>query len=133
MVIVFQQYFSYIVVVSFIGGEKRSTQRKPPTCRKSLTNFIIYCCIEYTWGWVGFELTALVVINTDCTGSCKFNYHTITTPTSPVHLEDENNHTISTVLAPVLAQPVSSRIRIVHVKIAKSLEKLRWRLLVCEE
>jgi hypothetical protein len=36
----FQQYFSYIVAVSFIGGGNRSTQRKPPTCRKSLTNFI---------------------------------------------------------------------------------------------
>jgi len=32
-----QQYFSYIVVVSFIGGGNRSIQRKPPTCRKSLT------------------------------------------------------------------------------------------------
>jgi hypothetical protein len=30
----FQQYFSYIVAVSFGGGEK------PPTFRKSLTNFI---------------------------------------------------------------------------------------------
>jgi len=28
------------VVVSFIGGGNRSTWRKPPTCRKSLTNFI---------------------------------------------------------------------------------------------
>ena len=36
----FQQYFSYIVAVSFIGGENRRTQRKSPTCRKSLTNFI---------------------------------------------------------------------------------------------
>jgi len=27
----------YIVMVSFIGGGNR---RKPPTCRKSLTNFI---------------------------------------------------------------------------------------------
>ena len=35
-----QQYFSYIVVVSFIGGGNRSTRRKPPTGRKSLTNFI---------------------------------------------------------------------------------------------
>jgi bacteriorhodopsin len=26
-----------------------------------------------------FELTTLVVIGTDCTGSFKFNYHTITT------------------------------------------------------
>jgi hypothetical protein len=30
----FQQYFSYIVAVRFGGGEK------PPTFRKSLTNFI---------------------------------------------------------------------------------------------
>jgi hypothetical protein len=36
----FQQYFSYIVVVSFIGGGNRSTRRKPQTCRKSLTNSI---------------------------------------------------------------------------------------------
>ena len=33
----FQQYFSYIVVVSFIGGGNQSTRRKPPTCHKSLT------------------------------------------------------------------------------------------------
>ena len=36
----FQQYFSYIVQGSFIGGRNQSTRRKPPTCRKSLTNFI---------------------------------------------------------------------------------------------
>jgi hypothetical protein len=36
----FQQYFSYIVVVSFIGGGNRSTRRKPETCRKSLTNYM---------------------------------------------------------------------------------------------
>jgi hypothetical protein len=29
--------FSYIVAVSFIGGENR---KKPPTCHKSPTNFI---------------------------------------------------------------------------------------------
>ena len=28
----FQQYISYIVAVSFIGGGNRNTQRKPPTC-----------------------------------------------------------------------------------------------------
>jgi hypothetical protein len=35
-----QQYFSYIVTVRFIGGGNQSTPRKPPTCQKSLTNFI---------------------------------------------------------------------------------------------
>jgi hypothetical protein len=38
---------SFIVVVSFTGGGKRSTRRKPLTCRKSLRNFITYCCIAY--------------------------------------------------------------------------------------
>ena len=31
--------------------------------------------------WAGFELTILVGIGTDCIGSCKSNYHTITTTT----------------------------------------------------
>jgi hypothetical protein len=31
----FQQYFSYIVAVSFIGGGNRSTRGKPPTCCKN--------------------------------------------------------------------------------------------------
>jgi hypothetical protein len=29
-----------ITAVSLIAGGNRSTRRKPPTCRKSLTNFI---------------------------------------------------------------------------------------------
>ena len=72
----FQQYFSYTVTVSFIGGGNWSTRRKPPTCRKSLTNFITLCCIGYTSPWAGFKLTTLVVIGTDCTGSCKSKHHT---------------------------------------------------------
>jgi hypothetical protein len=35
----FPQYFSYIVAVSFIGGGNRSTPRKQPTYRKSLTYY----------------------------------------------------------------------------------------------
>ena len=31
----------------------------------------------------GFKHTTLVVISTDCTGSCKSNYHTITTTMAP--------------------------------------------------
>jgi len=40
----FQQYFRYIVAVSFIGGGNWRTGIKPPTCRKSLTNFITQYC-----------------------------------------------------------------------------------------
>jgi hypothetical protein len=40
-------------------------------------------CIEYTSPWTGFDLTTLVVIGTDCIGSCKSNYHAITTRKMP--------------------------------------------------
>ena len=50
------------MAISFIG---EGIRRKPPTCRKSLTNFITWCCIEYK----GFELTTLIVIGTDCIGT----------------------------------------------------------------
>ena len=33
--------------------------------------------------WAGFEHTTLEVIGTACIGSCKSNYHTITTTTAP--------------------------------------------------
>jgi hypothetical protein len=35
---------------------------------------------------VGFELTTLVVIGTDCIGSCKSNYHTIMTTLLLTHI-----------------------------------------------
>ena len=35
--------------------------------------------------WVGFELTTLVVIGTDCIGSYKSKYHTTTTAPVPVY------------------------------------------------
>jgi hypothetical protein len=57
----------------FYWWRNPSTRRKPPNCRKSLTNFIT---------WTGFELTTLVVIVTDYIGNDKSNYHTITTTTA---------------------------------------------------
>ena len=72
------------MAVSFIGGGSRNTRRKSRTCRKSLANFIIWYCIEYTSLWAGFKLTTLVVISTDCTDSCKSNYNAISTTTAPI-------------------------------------------------
>jgi hypothetical protein len=37
--------------------------------------------VYLAWAW--FELITLVVIGTDCTGSCKSNYHMSTTMTAP--------------------------------------------------
>jgi len=35
------------------------------------------------FSWARFERTTLAVIGTDCIGSCKSNYHTITVTTAP--------------------------------------------------
>ena len=43
--------------------------------------------IKYTTSWVGFELTTLVVIGTDSTGSCKSNYNIITATTAPKNIK----------------------------------------------
>jgi hypothetical protein len=49
----------------------------------------LYHIMLYTSPWSGFKLTTSVMIGTDCIGSCKSMYHTITTTTAPdiFHLE----------------------------------------------
>ena len=42
-----------------------------------------YHIMLYTSPWAGVEPITSVVIGTDCIGSCKFNYHTITATTAP--------------------------------------------------
>ena len=74
----FQQYISYTVVISIIGGGNQSTQRK----RRPVTNFITQCYIEYTSPLAGLEFTVFVAICTGCTGSYKSNNHTITMTTA---------------------------------------------------
>jgi hypothetical protein len=74
-----QQHFSYIVAGSFIGGGNRRTRRKPPICRKSLTNFITSCCTPSP-DRVSNSQTS-VVIGTDYIGNCRSHYHTIMTTT----------------------------------------------------
>jgi hypothetical protein len=43
----------------------------------------LYHIMLYTSSWSRFELTTLVVIGTDCIGSCKSNYHTIMATMAP--------------------------------------------------
>ena len=67
--------------VLLVGGLE--CQRKPSTCRNSLTKFTAYFNMLY-WVhlvWVGFELTNTLMIGTDCIGICKSKSHTITTTT----------------------------------------------------
>ena len=55
------------MAVSFIVGRNWSTRRKPPTCCKSLTNFITSSFINWVHlAMSRLNLTTLVVICTDC-------------------------------------------------------------------
>jgi hypothetical protein len=74
------------VAVSFIGGGNQNNRRKPLTCR--ISHWQTYHIMLYRVhpAWVGFKLTTLVVISTDCIGSCKSNYHMITTTTAPMSI-----------------------------------------------
>jgi hypothetical protein len=48
----------------------------------------LYHLLLCTSPWVGFERTTSMVIGTDCIGSCKSNYHTITATTFHERLHD---------------------------------------------
>ena len=63
-----------------------SEAESPEVCRllSQVTDKLYYIMLYWVHlTWVGFELTASVVRGTDCKGSCKSTYHTITTVTAP--------------------------------------------------
>ena len=60
---------SYIVAACFSGGGNRSTRRKPVASHwQTLYNIMFY---RVHLAWAGFELTTLVVPDTDCICSFK--------------------------------------------------------------
>ena len=65
--------------------ENRSPWKKPDLTQVT-DNFyhIMLYWIHLAWTW--FELATLVVMRIDCTDSCKFNNHTITTSIPPSKL-----------------------------------------------
>jgi len=84
---VFNATFSNISVISWrsvlmveetiVPGE---THRPAASHWQTLYHIMLY---QVHLAWTGFKLTTLVVIDTDCIGSNKSNYHTITTTMGP--------------------------------------------------
>ena len=68
---------------------KKPEYPKKPTDLPQITDkfyHIMLYRVPANLAWVGFELTTLAVIDTDCIGSCKSTYHTITAMTAPKNL-----------------------------------------------
>ena len=80
-------------------GGNQSTQLKPLTCRKSLYHIMLYRV---------FELTTWVVIGIICIGSCKSNYHTITTMMAPYLFEQIGQHRTRKILKSLLLRKYST-------------------------
>jgi hypothetical protein len=74
-VMVFNATFNNISAMSWQSEHPEKTTDLPHVTDQHYTS----CCIKYTSPWAGFQLTRLVVMGTDYTGSCKSNYHTTTT------------------------------------------------------
>ena len=75
-----------MVAVSFIGRGNRKTWKKTTDLSQVTDKLHHIMLYRVQLAWVGFKLTKLVVIGTDCIGSCKSNYHTITTTTVPIRI-----------------------------------------------
>jgi hypothetical protein len=61
----------------------KKTEDSEKTTDLSQVTDKLYHIILYTSPWSRFKLTTSVVMGTDCIGSCKSNYHTITATTAP--------------------------------------------------
>ena len=84
-VILFNDTFNNIAVISwrsvFIGGENLRVPHQLVASHWQIYHISVVSSTSRHER--GFEITILVVTGTDCTGSCKSNYHTITTTTAP--------------------------------------------------
>ena len=74
-----------VLLVEETGGAEKTIDLKQVTDK-------LYHIMLYTSLWSGFELTTSVLICTDCIGSCKSNYHTITPTAAQRKCECHTDH-----------------------------------------
>jgi hypothetical protein len=82
---VFNTTFNNISVISWQSVLLVEETRGPGVKTTDLSQVTdkLYHIMLYTSPLSRFELTTSVAIGTDCIGSCKSNYHTITATTTP--------------------------------------------------
>ena len=83
---VFNATFNNISIISLRSVLLVEETRVHGENYRPAANHIMLYRVHHTMHGV-HELTTLVVVGTDCTDSCKSNYHTITTTTTPYRKE----------------------------------------------
>ena len=106
--VVFNAIFNNISVISWRSETGGPGENHRPVA--SHWFFFNHIYMLYTSPWSRFELTTSVVIGTDCIGSSKSNYHTITATRYGILYIFLNEKNYYMFISPILTMEILSRI-----------------------